>query len=405
MSSGHPFLLFTDAPPLREGGYGCNVLSRNLLEDLGELFGLVITRRLDDHVRQADLWQAPGTPVLVFPDAPWFRPRRLRPWIDLLLFLVSLPRLAAAARRSGCRRIFALFGADPWFLLQVDLLRSATGLPLDVYLVDDLETSSQLSRKKWQARSVRRVEPRVLRRAARVFVISPGYAEHLAHKYAQPARWLPLPARTEGVEHRVYHPGVPDRRAIVFVGSINDLYLDGLCRLYEETSRWNRFPGRPYELRLRVLTRREPRPLLDRLPHRDFLDLALDLGTSALHDELHAAWAVFLPYSFDPALRTAVATSFSHKFTESAVAGRPILVYGPPDASLPRHFRTGGLPLCVTDPDGLRQGLEEIAACDGPGLIARYGELLRTFHSPENLRAILAEPTSSRRVASRPYGG
>ena len=315
---------------------------------------------------------------------------------------VRTPRLASAARRSGCRRIFALFGADAWFLPKADLLRRATGLPLDVYLVDDLEETSLRNRRPREAWLTRRHEPFVLRRASRIFVISPGYAEHLANKYGQRALWLPVPARAEDAEYAAYHPETPDARTIVFVGSINALYLEGLCRVYKEIGRWNRESGRPYELRLRVLTRLEPRALLAALPERGFLDVSLDLDTRSLHAQLRAAWAVYLPYSFDPALRVAVSTSFSHKFTESAAAGRPILVHGPEYASVPRHFRDAGLPLCVTDADGLGRGLKEIADCDGPGLIARYRELLGRVHAAGNLRAIL-EVSSQASVRLPPF--
>ena len=383
------YVLLTDAPPLQKGGYGCNILSYNLLQDANPLFGLVVTRRLDRRTRRADIYQAPGVPTFVFPDAPWLRPRRLIAFAELLLFLLSLPWLARAVRRSGCQRIFALFGANPWFLPKADWLRWATGLPLEIYLVDDLEEACLAGGSLWQARLTRRFEPGVLRRAARVFVISPGYAEHLAEKYGQAAQWLPVPVRGEELQYAPYRPGTPDQRAIVFVGSVNFLYLDTLCRLYQEIVRWNESPGRPYELRLRVLSRFTPQALLDRLVSRDFLDLVPDLDDASLHRELRAAWAVFLPYSFDPAFRFAVSTSFSHKFTEAITAGRPILVCGPAYASIPRYFREAGLPLWAESPEELSAVLGQIDAHDQPGLVERYRELVDRYHRADALRRLL----------------
>jgi hypothetical protein len=89
-----------------------------------------------------------------------------------------------------------------------------------------------------------------------------------------------------------------------------------------------------------------------------------------------------------------VSTSFSAKFNDAIISGRPILVYGPEYASLPAYFRAEGLPLCVTEKGGLNNVFSEIEAHDGPDLISQYHDLVLRNHSPEALAGMLSDRSS-----------
>ena len=379
------YLLFSDAAPRLEGGSGGNILAWNLLQGLRENVVMVVTRA---HRVYRDL----GVPLFVYPDASvrWLRfclPVN-RSLAELIMFVLWLPALTRAVRRSGCHRIFAMCGNDPWFLVKADLLRRTSGLPLDVYLIDDLEESSRLAHRRFALRLIPWAEPRILRKAARVFTISPGYAEHLLAKYGQVAYWLPVLAES-GRGYIPYQPTEPDRRALVFLGSINALYLDSLAEIYSQIARWNEAPNRPFELCLHLYTQAEPQNLLALLPDRNHLEIHLNASPSTLGKAVRTAWCILLPYSFSPSVETMVSTSFSTKFTESIGAGRPILVYGPAEASIPRYFREHDLPLRASTLDELAHALHEIDRYDGPELIERYQALARRNHSFAAIRQIL----------------
>lgn len=390
------YVLLTDAPPLRRGGHGCHVLAWNWLEAMGDATRLVVTHQLSPRLRPAEIAaDLRPIPVAFYPDGSAARLGRLLPLrilLDWLLFLLALPRLRRAVRASGAERIFALFGADAPFLLPAALLARATGLPLDVYLVDDLEASATANgRPRWWRWAVRGLERRTLRhRAARVYAISPGYVEHLRAKYGVAARWLPVSAAGNGeVGHVPFQPGTSGVRYLVFSGSINVLYLDALrdvCRAIAEFNRAS--PG--FTLRLKLLVMQPPEALLADPDAAAHAEVILNAPADERERHLRAGWATLLPYSFAPEAGTLVRTSFSTKFTDSLASGRPIVVYGPADASLPRYFREAGLPLCATSPGELAGVLRAIAAEDTPALIARYAELGRRHHSGAALRAALA---------------
>jgi hypothetical protein len=94
-----------------------------------------------------------------------------------------------------------------------------------------------------------------------------------------------------------------------------------------------------------------------------------------------------------------VSTSFPSKLVASFLVGRPIMVYGPSYASLPRYFQENGLPLCahsVTQFTGL---LREVERQDNMALMQCYEALLERLHSPGYLRSILANfPERTSRV-------
>lgn len=394
--NGPAYVLLTDFPPLREGGAGNQVLAWNWLRAMNGVDDarLVITHLGSRKLRRATVAAAIPVPTAFYPDGDVMRVGRLprlRKLLDFALFAGSLPHLRRAVRRAGARRIFALCGFDVWFLPMAVLLARVTGLPLEFYVVDDLEASAVMAGRRRWLRGLRRVERWALRRADQVWAISPGYVAHLREKYEQAARWLPVSAPGILPVPVAYRPGETDVRHLVFVGSVHFLYVDALRELHGALTAWNAGAERPFELRLQVLTRRPPRDLLDVLgPAPEFLDVVLDVDGPTRDGYLRAGWATFLPYAFTPgATRTMVQTSFSYKFTDALGAGRPILVYGPADGSIPRYFRAENLPLCATSPAELTAALGEIAREDTPELIARYAELARRHHSPQALRETL----------------
>ena len=391
------YVLLTDAATLRKGGSGCQVLACDWLTAMGDQTRLIVTHRALFGSDRAEIERGQTLPFRYYYNLGAWRLGRLpllRRCLEWLVFLLVLPGLARAVRRSGAQRIFALSGAAPGFLFFAAMLARAARLPFDLFLVDDYEEFVRQGSQAYLAPAVRFFERRFLRRADRVFAISPGYVDHLRTKYGQRAYWLPVLVADGIAPWQSFRPASPDERALVFVGSVNLLYEQGLADLYDAIREWNNQPH-PYRLRLKLLTRHRPESLLRRLPSTDDLDLVLDADDEAKTHHLRTAWAVFLPYSFAPEARFLVATSFSYKSTDAFAAGRPILVYGPPYASLPRYFREENLPLTAHSPSELRSALDQIDACDNLQTAARYAELVERHHSPQALRRVLETSPST----------
>jgi hypothetical protein len=391
------YVLLCDAPPLKEGGYGCHVLTRNWVQHFRDRVRLIITHRMSSNLDRDRIAADLDQPVLFYPDLSNIRfPRQLH-WVkecfELLLFYLSLPRLRRAVRNSGANRIFAFFGANPWFLLVASSLRWITSLPLDLYLVDDLEDSTRLAGQSLFARLVRRWESKVLRSAARVFTFSPGYSEHLFAKYGVAATWLPVAIPAPEIVYQPFQPKAPDVRTLVFIGAVNPLYSAALRDILRTLDEWNS-QSSPFALELMLLTYTDPTYIQNELGSSPHLRIRIKPGPDEFKQRMQQAWAIVLPYSFDLEVRTMVSTSFPTKLVDSFPSGRPLLVYGPPDASLPRYFQENHLQLVATSPSELKARLLQVEQVDNIDLIKSYQAICERFHSAASLASVL-DPVSS----------
>jgi hypothetical protein len=387
------YVLLTDAPPLKEGGYGCHVLAWNWVHAMESDVRLVITRPFHRALEPAKLAEPLSAPVCFYPDLSRVRGLARLPAIksllEVLLVIFWLPKIVRAVRVSGADRIFGFFGGNPWFLLVCRIVAAGTRLPLDVYLVEDLEESSRIHRLWLAARLARWYEPRLLRRAARIFAICPGFAEFLAAKHGVKVECMPPVILAKPIQHRAFVVQRPDVRDVTFIGGVNTVNQDALCEFLSAIAQWN-MSSPPFQLRLLVMSYSEPaylRALLGSSPHLEVLHRP---PHEVMSRRMLGSWAVFIPYSFAEEMRVMVSTAFPTKLTDSLPIGRPILVYGPPYASVPRYFAENGLPLSVTRREALVTVLREIHAHDTVALMQRYQTVIEQFHAPERLRRMLA---------------
>lgn len=352
-----------------------------------ERFKLVITHRFRRSISTSEMRENfPFVPFLFYPDAGTYGLKRFAPGLtdllDIILCLLALPRIRSVVAREKPDRLFVLVGGSAWFLVIAWLISKAAGLPTDIFLVDDLTHSAHLARRKLLPKLVPFLESWVLRGASRVFGISPGFAEHLTELHGVPARWMPTPIHADELVHHPFVPASPDVRTILFIGACNALYCAPLLEIYAAIQQWNRTAS-TYKLRLRILSPGNIDPLRKRLPDEDDLDVILFAPGDEIARQARTCWATFLPYSFGPEVRTLVSTSFSWKLSDSYRSGRPILVYGPAYASIPRYFLEENLPLCATCPEALLPTIASIERLDTPALIDRYATVWRRHHSAE----------------------
>jgi hypothetical protein len=393
------YALLTDAPPLKQGGHGCHVLAWQWIEALGNVVKVVVSRRLDRKLSVQRIGADLAMPVVLYPDACLIPLLQRVPWIrsllEAILFVLWLPRVAGQIQASKADRVFAFFGGDAWFLLKAGLVSRWTRLPLDIYLVDDLETSARLAGRSLLARLTRWGEPRVLRRAARVFTISPGYAEHLRAKYHVEAQWLPVPIAHPEIRQEPYQVACPDVRDLTFIGAVNPLYLDALKDCLKVIQQWNE-ANPPWQLRLLLMTYSAREYVERELGHSACVEILIQPPTEEFNRRLKKSWALFLPYSFSENVRVMVSTSFPTKVTDSLPSGRPLVVYGPPWASLVRYFRENRLPLCASLLTELAAVLRQVAAYDTVATMDSYEAVLRRYHGPAAIRDVLIVPSTDK---------
>jgi len=384
------FGLWTDAPPLIEQDVGNSGIARQLANILGKDLVALATRRFRRLNRFAEVDEAAsGKPLVRYPDVSGLGLRRFFPTVghftDLVIFTLWLPRTIARLRQYGATKLFVLCGADGWFLWNVWLMQKY-GLETELYLVDDIEKSAEIGGNRLEQKIVRTFLGKVLRRACKVWAISYGLADLLKDRFAVAAEWLPVPMADEPARIPSPGPSSGETRRIVFVGGLNHLYAEPLRQLYEEISRINeKLDGAPaYELEL--LCYADPRPFLETLPNTKWVKCRERLSKLERLESMRSALACFLPYSFEEKEAEMVSTSFSCKFLEYLQAGRPILVYGPKYASIPRYFADEQLGLCATSLDELKETIPRIEQVNSSTLVEGYFRSWKKNHSTEAIR-------------------
>lgn len=182
-----------------------------------------------------------------------------------------------------------------------------------------------------------------LLRARHVFAITDELAGLLHRQFGITATTLKLAFEPRPA------PRPPRKDQIFFLGSINFLYLSALQTLLETVSRLRAQTGRNITVHF---TQVAPAALA---PLPDFVQAAPIADADVLAGEIAASLFAFLPYSFEPELRTMVETSFPSKSMEYLAYARSIVVYAPGYSNSARFFSKAGLPTVTGTPETLEQ--------------------------------------------------
>ena len=397
MTRNHGTIAFwTEAPPKKDNAPGTQGVARHFCEILKDRLSLVVTRRFSrgnsrDRIEDAAETQS----VALYPDGSRWGVRKIfgtySGLFEQLLFAAYLPLLARELRKHNTSRAFVLCGADGWIIPQVLLFQRFIGIPLDLYLVDDIEDWIAHCPRHLLKSQIHSLLGNVLCSADRVFTISPGFANHLKDRFGVTPEWLPLPSSNPPpVYHRRSEP-IDDHR-ITYIGNFSHLYEDSLRDTYSAITYLNEIEGgiEGIPLILEILTSGDSAAFEKSLPHTRWLSVKKGLSDEECLQRFRTALACLLPYSFKESERLMVSTSFSCKILDYFKAGRPILAYGPHYASIPRYFRENGWPLCAETYENLISVIRTIPLHDGPDLIESYRETLIRLHSEEAIKRILS---------------
>jgi hypothetical protein len=290
------------------------------------------------------------------------------------------------ARQSGATHILALEGSDPEVLARVDAIAAKANLPFSVYLVDDFEWTLRLNgRPEREIGAIKARMAKSLVRAQHIFAITDELGALLRRQFSVTTTTLrlatePLPA-----------PNPPRKDQIFFLGSINFLYVSVLKTLLKIVSRLRAETGRNISVRF---THDACTPL-DPLP--DFVRAEPIAAVDALAEEIAASTFAFLPYAFEPSLRTMVETSFPSKSMECLAYARSIVVHAPHYSNSARFFAEAGLPVVTSTEEALEQEIRHQLAAR-PDHRARYRAYLADKHglktARETLLSALLRPSS-----------
>lgn len=290
--------------------------------------------------------------------------------------------LAPVVQRSKADAVFCFIGADIGTLARAAKLAALAGKSYIFYVVDDFLSPLRLvgmSKATIEEAAMRAGV--VLRGASHVFTITDGLGELLRENYGVSPATL----------HLAFEPGprplVPVRNQIIYVGSINFLYADGLHDLFKVVKRIRCASGSDLTVRLTVPAKVALRELGELPP---FVISAPIETSEGLAREIASSLLAFLPYSFALPHKTMVSTSFPSKSMEYLAYARSIVVYGPEYGVTTKRFLEAGMPTVVSS----AMELEEIVRTHlavRPEYSAIYNEYLAATHSLAASRKNLCE--------------
>ncbi|HON08952.1 MAG TPA: hypothetical protein PLW02_12720, partial [Verrucomicrobiota bacterium] len=295
-----PIAFMTDAPPLAQGGYGCHVLSYNLISALKPAVRAVITRKMQKWIVCNEVKDGVGIPTFFYPDLSAIPSKKiitgLKSFVENGLAYLWSKSISKKIKQLGIKRIFACCGADPYYLWVIDSFRKNSNLPVDVYLVDDFESSAILNGQLKLAKKIIEWEKQVLTKADRVFTISKGFAEHLKEKLGISCKWLPIPIVVPDNKLQYHKPssfkdGV---KTIAYFGAVNPLYTGGIKSLLKEISSLNS-QNSANKFRLLIMTYTEPDVIVRELGERVDYEILHRAEINQCRKIMMESAAIFLP--------------------------------------------------------------------------------------------------------------
>jgi glycosyltransferase involved in cell wall biosynthesis len=285
-------------------------------------------------------------------DRPLGRSER---WRALARLAAVALQVARVARREGSE---ILVGCTASFYEPAAAALAARGLrrPFVAYLLD--EYAGQWLFASWRDWAAR-LEPWIVRSAARVLVPNETLAEIYRRRYGRGATVVrnPIAPQFTSPAPDPAPAGGTGRRRIVFTGTLYDVHYDGFRRLFAALRRERE---RRYDVE--VHTWQEPETLR-RILAAPELVVRPFAPPERIAAAQRAADVLFLPVAFRSGF------DFDHllgaaptKMGEYLASGRPILAHAPPDSFTSRHLRERDAAWVVDRPEAeaLAAALAEI---------------------------------------------
>jgi hypothetical protein len=281
--------------------------------------------------------------------------------------------LAGRVRRSEADILFSFVGADPGVLTRSIRLANWTGKSCVFYVVDDFLAALSITGANTKTLQREREKARAALCAAKhVFAITDVLNERLHKGYGISPTTLGLALEPEP------KLTTPPKKQIIYLGSINFLYTQGLRDLFSAVQRIRQNVEPDLTVRLTVPPEVATRELGMALP--PFVVSSPIESSQALAREMASSLFAFLPYSFDRREEGMVATSFPSKSLEYFAYARSIVVYGPEYGVATRIFRKAGLPSVVSSLSEL-EGMVRLHLATWPEHSILYRKHLAESHS------------------------
>lgn len=275
--------------------------------------------------------------------------------------------------------IWSPIGVDLLSLIRLDTAARIADRPFEVYLVDDIENHPSNNGVK----NANLIIENILRRASRIYTITPDLGSVVSNRYG--VKTLHLPLATEcPIEKEVF--AKKEKYFSAYLGSINHLYEDGIRLLIQYTALLRERTGQ--DLRVRLIS--SSSDVIKLFGGKEQVPEWVHHGqvSGNLGEVLAGSKFCFLPYSFEDSAKIMTSTSYPSKLIDYFGWARLIVIYGPRDSVPYRIFKRLGLDFITDDANDLFSFLEGLTqeVVDNNAL---YRSALKDEHDAKRVVSVL----------------
>lgn len=258
-----------------------------------------------------------------------------------ICFLMELYMEIYKLKNKGIRKIFIPLGADYRELKRAYLCSKVYQLSVSVYIVDDfLEYNRVFSRTSIEYRKLKKDIIRYLKAIDNIYVISKGMQDRVYDLTGRHSVLLPIPYE----DKNVFAPNERDLLQILFLGSINELYTQGIKDIAEIIDKINEEKNLQIKLRFTYRSATEVKRRIG--SYRCIISKQIETEED-LKNEMCNSIFCFMPYSDNKNLSLMQNTSFPSKLVEYMSSARSIVIYGNRENLAKRYFEENKLPQVI----------------------------------------------------------
>lgn len=368
--------VLTDNMPIRENiyGFGMYKVVNRLLKALGSnVDTIIVTDRNYNDGKTDPVLRGKITAV-----------NKFHKMDDLgfsdIWFFIEIGRTICRLRRRGIQNIFIPLGANYKELRRAYLVSKIYHMRVSIYVVDDFiehyyRISGSTERLQFEKKIVR-----YLRGVNRIFVISKGMKNRMECLTGKKTILLPLPYE--------YKEEITEdwtgQNQIMFVGSINRLYIQGIKDTAEIIDKINQERGANIRLLFTYRNATEVKRLIGN--YKCICSRRIE-QEGELRKEIKNSMFCIMPYSDEEELSLLQKTSFPSKLIEYMSSARFIVIYGSDKNSAQQYFEENHLPQVIYGRDkGMLEKCIVRLLDEKADYSRRYLAVLEQSHSPKCIR-------------------
>ncbi len=299
------------------------------------------------------------------------------------VYLFEIWKKVHLLKGKGIRKIFVPLGADYRELKRAYLISKYFKMKVSVYVVDDFIEYQRRILGNTKTEKVEKEIVKWLKKMDHIFVISEGMKDRVFEITGKSSVLLPIPYKYKRINIEKHSK----RLQIMFLGSINGLYVNGIKDIARVTDKINVERGLDIKLLFTYQTMAEVKRKIGN--YRCIESHKIEKEDD-LREQMKNSLFCFMPYSDIPELFIMQNTSFPSKLIEYMSSAKSIVIYGNSSNSAASYFEKYALPQVIYGKD--RDALEKCIIAHIEQLqdySKKYINVLEKQHSFNSIRNML----------------